>query len=82
MPNPFTSSTKITVTAREAGSTSVEIRDLLGKDIYSSKQMMLGVGEKFIYSLDANALHLAPGTYFVTLHSGGEELTRQVIYVK
>jgi len=82
VPNPFTSSTNITITAREAASTSIEVRDLLGKDIYSSKQMMLGVGEKFTYSLDANALHLAPGTYFVIVRSGGDELTRQVIYIK
>ncbi len=81
-PNPFTSSTKITVTAREAGMASLEIRDLLGKDIYSSKALILGAGEKFAYSLDANTLHLVPGAYFVIVRSGADEITRQVIYVK
>lgn len=82
MPNPFTASTKITVTAREAGSTSLEIRDLLGKNIYSSKTLSLGSGEKFNYTFDANALHLIPEAYFVIVRSGVEEMTRQVIYVK
>ncbi len=82
MPNPFTSSTQITVTAREAGSASFEIRDLLGKEVYSSNKLSLGVNEKYNYSLDANALHLVPGTYFVIVRSAGDELTRKVIYVK
>lgn len=82
VPNPFTLSTQITVTAQEAGMTSVEIRDLLGRDIYSSKTLMLGAGEKFNYTLDASALHLAPGEYFVLVRSAGEEVTRKVIYVK
>jgi len=82
VPNPFTSSTQISIIAREAGSTTLEIRDLLGKDIYSSKALSLGIGEKFTYTLDAKALGLAPGTYFVMVRSGGEELTRQVIYIK
>jgi len=40
-PNPFTSSTQITVSARETGTSSLEIRDLLGKEIYSSKSFIL-----------------------------------------
>lgn len=82
VPNPFTSSTQINIVAREGGSTSLEIRDLLGKDIYSSKSLTLGAGEKFTYTFDAKALHLVPGTYFVIVRSAGDELTRQVIYLK
>lgn len=82
IPNPFTQSTQITVTAEETGSTSLEVHDVLGKEIYSSRSLMLGVGEKFIYTLDANALHLSPGEYFVLVRSGGVEVSRKVIFVK
>jgi len=81
-PNPFTSSTQITISARETGSSSLEIRDLLGKEIYSSKSFILASGEKYSYTLDANNMHLSPGTYFVIVRSNGEELTRQALYIK
>jgi hypothetical protein len=82
VPNPFTSSTQITVSAQEAGRSTLEIRDILGKEVYASREFMLSAGEKYNYTLDANALHLSPGTYFVIVRSSGEELTRQAIYVK
>ncbi len=82
IPNPFTQLMQITVTAQQSGSTSLEVRDLLGKEVYSSRSLSLGVGEKFTYTLDANSLHLAPGAYFVLVRSGGEEVSRKVIYVK
>lgn len=82
VPNPFTKATQITGTAQQSGVTSLEVRDLLGKEIYSSRSLALGVGEKITYTLDANSLHLAPGEYFVLVRSGGEKVTRKVIYVK
>jgi hypothetical protein len=82
VPNPFSAITKITVTAREAGSSSLEIRDLLGKEIYSSKSFELGPGETYSYTFDASAMHLSPGSYFIIVRSHGEELTRQTIFVK
>ncbi|MEI8134070.1 MAG: T9SS type A sorting domain-containing protein [bacterium] len=81
-PNPFTSSAEITISAKENTSSSLEIHDVLGKEIYSSKVMSLSVGDRFKYTLDANSMHLSPGTYFVIVRSGGDELTRQAIYVK
>jgi len=82
VPNPFTSSTQITISARESGKSSLEIRDLLGKEVYATHTLSLSQGEKYNYTLDANALQLAPGTYFVIVRSEGQELTRQAIYVK
>jgi hypothetical protein len=81
-PNPFTASTQITVTAREAGSVALEIRDLLGKEVYASNKLMLGANEKYQYMLDAQSLRLMPGTYFVVVRSGDDELTKQAIYIK
>jgi hypothetical protein len=81
VPNPFTSSTQISVTAGESNMTTLEIRDLLGKDIFSTRAFSIGNGEKYIYRLDAAALHLSPGTYFVIVRSAGKEVTRKLMYL-
>ncbi|MEP7235602.1 MAG: choice-of-anchor D domain-containing protein [Ignavibacteriota bacterium] len=81
-PNPFTASTTIKISARNGGATSFEVRDLLGKSIYSSRNLKLGAGENYSYTLDAASMQLSPGVYMVVVRSGNEEAARQVIYVK
>jgi len=82
VPNPFTSATLVTLTAKQAGPASIEVRDLLGKAIYSTNRISLGAGEVYSFNLDAHALRLSPGEYLLLIQSGGDEVTRKVIYVK
>jgi hypothetical protein len=80
-PNPFTSSTKIVIEAAADGMMNLEVRDVLGRAVYTAKPEMMGAGESRSMNFDAHALGLADGVYYLNANIGGASLTRQLVLI-
>lgn len=81
-PNPFQVSTKIILTAATAGNASFDVRDILGRVVYSAPVQKLGAGDIRTFEFNAQALGLTGGVYYISAQSGNTILTRQVVFVK
>jgi hypothetical protein len=80
-PNPFTNSTKITIEAAQDGMMNLEVRDVLGRVVYTAKPEMIGAGESRSINFDAHGLGLADGVYYLNANIGGASLTRQLVLI-
>ena len=75
-PNPFTSSTRLTLTVDQATSLSVAVHDALGRRVALLHDGMVQAGS---YTLRVDASDLPPGLYLVRATDGrGQTATRSV----
>lgn len=81
-PNPFTTTSTVTISAQSTASMRLVVRDALGRELKSFEPLMMNAGHPVSFDLDAKAMHLAPGVYFVTAICGDSEVTRQAVLVK
>lgn len=82
-PNPFRTSAHVSISSTEEISYMVKLMDALGRNIaieplpYSYFR-----GGAADYEINAEALGLSAGTYYLTISGGGETVTRQLILTK
>lgn len=82
-PNPFRSSTHVSISSPEEIAYNVKLTDALGRNIaidplaYSYFR-----GGAADYEINADALGLSAGSYYLTISGGGETVTRQLILTK
>ena len=81
-PNPFTSSTTISVQAGQSGPMQIEVRDLLGRLVFEAKRGIIASGEKSSMIFDAKSLGLANGVYYLNARFGNEVISRQLVLVR
>jgi hypothetical protein len=82
-PNPFNARTHVTITGKENNTYDVSFRDVLGRAIelpYPSYQYF--AGGMLDFDIDAKALGLAPGVYYLHVKAGGNVISRQIVYIK
>ncbi|HYM19976.1 MAG TPA: hypothetical protein VEW28_03115 [Candidatus Kapabacteria bacterium] len=82
MPNPFSHSSSVEVTALDAGAVKLELVDITGKSVYQSGERFLGIGEKSVFTIDAQRLALAPGSYYIVLHTPAGDVMRKAIVIE
>jgi DNA-binding beta-propeller fold protein YncE len=79
-PNPFNPSTKITFSLKEAGSISLKVYDVLGKEVAVLAEGSQAPG---VYSVSFDAKNLSSGMYFYTLRtSNGFSQTKKMMLMK
>ncbi len=78
-PNPFNPSTVIGFSIKEAGFTSVEVYNILGKKVATLVNSSLEAGN---YKVDFNASAIASGVYIYRITSGSFTQTRKMILEK
>jgi hypothetical protein len=82
-PNPFRTSAHVSISSPEEIGYTVKLNDALGRNIaidplpYS--YFRAGAAD---YEINAEALGLSAGTYYLTISGGGETVTRQLILTK
>jgi hypothetical protein len=82
MPNPFTSSTAISLTSPEAGALGIVVHDALGREVYVSDVRRVGQGTTENFTFDAKSLGLPNGVYYVTAFLGDRQFSRQVVFIR
>ncbi|MFZ4621768.1 MAG: family 10 glycosylhydrolase, partial [Bacteroidota bacterium] len=78
-PNPFNPTTQIEYTIAEKGEVQVSVYDLLGRQTAILVNEQKGPGT---YSLRFDAHGLASGTYFYSLRTNSEIITRRMVLIK
>ncbi|HZK76558.1 MAG TPA: hypothetical protein VFD13_06585 [Candidatus Kapabacteria bacterium] len=81
-PNPFSSIASVRLTARDAGALGIVVHDALGRTVYTSPVIHVGVGTPKSFDFDAKSLGLPNGIYYVTALFGDRQVSRQVVYVR
>ena len=83
-PNPFNPSTTITYDVQEAGDVRLDVHDMDGRLLRTLVDAPQQVGSYSVLwdGRAANGAVLPSGTYFYTLRSGGELLTRRMMLTK
>jgi hypothetical protein len=77
-PNPFAAMLTVNVTPEVAGKVGVKMFDLLGHERFSTDRT-IGRGELSSFAIDAHALGLTAGTYYISITLNGETSIRQVV---
>lgn len=77
-PNPFSGRTTVEVNASPAEQLTLTVLDITGKHIATLANAVYQNG-KHIFELDATALHLKTGIYFVRLQSGHGEVYEKIV---
>ena len=79
-PNPFNSSTKIKYYLPYYGIVELIIYDMLGKNIFSSKETgKIGINEK---KIDFNNLNVSSGVYFIQINFNSQKKLIKTIFLK
>lgn len=78
-PNPFNPSTEISFDLPESGITTLEVYDLLGRQVATLVSGFLSAGT---HTRTLNAEHLPSGVYVYQLRSGSFQATRRLMVVK
>ncbi len=81
-PNPTRNSTTITLQASRASLAQLEVRDLLGRVVYSVEPRVIAAGNTLAVQFDAKSLGLPNGVYYLSAHIGAEQITRQLVVVR
>ncbi len=82
-PNPFRTSAHVSISSSEEISYTVKLTDALGRNIaIEPLPYNYFRGGAADYEINANALGLSPGSYYLTISGGGETVTRQLILTK
>ena len=80
-PNPFNSKTMIPFTLGASGELSLGLFDISGREIVQLLNASLQAGEHLI-SLDAKALGLASGVYYLKLSSGVNTAKQKILFLR
>ena len=78
-PNPFNPTTKISFSITQSGLTTLQVYDVLGKEVAELVNENLSAGN---YSVDFNASNLSSGIYFYRLVSGNVALIKKMILLR
>lgn len=84
-PNPFNSKTLVLIQGKGAGLAEFTITDVLGRNIplHDNRDQKAILRPNIAsYEIDAAAMGLIQGTYYIHIRSGDEIVTRQIVYVK
>jgi hypothetical protein len=77
-PNPFVSTVDVRVTGDEAGKLDVKLFDELGHAVYATSST-ISRGETQSVAIDAKAIGLAQGNYFLAITLNDRTTVRQVV---
>ncbi len=80
-PNPFSSSAFVQLTVPDAGALGIQVRDALGRTVYTSDLRETGAGQTESFEFDAKSLGLPDGVYYVTAFLGERQASRAVVFV-
>jgi hypothetical protein len=80
-PNPFNPSTTISYELPRQATVSLELHDVLGRNIAILLNERKEAG-RYFYSLDAERLSLSSGVYFYTMKTDGFSQTKKMIFAK
>lgn len=75
-PNPFSKSTSIDITLKEAASVSVDIYNTIGQKVITKVQEKLSTGT---HTINIDCAKLKSGIYFYTVKAGDNAMTRKMI---
>ncbi len=78
-PNPFNPSTEIRFSLPEAGTASLRVHDIAGREVATLVNGMTERGEHVV-SFDAS--RLSTGVYFYALEAAGQTMTRKMVLAK
>jgi len=78
-PNPFNPTTTIEFTVHKAGNVRLAVYDMLGRQVESLVDKYLEAG---VFRVTFDARMLPGGTYFYTLQSGEQSLTKKMMLLK
>jgi hypothetical protein len=78
-PNPFNASTTIPITIAQAGRTTIQIYSLTGQLVTTLLDADLPAGERRV---GWSPRSLASGVYLCTMATGGDLVTRPILYLK
>jgi len=78
-PNPFNPVTTIRFQLTESGYTTLKVYDILGKEITVLVNEYKTAGSYQVYF---DAKQLSSGTYFYTLQSSGQSITKRMMLIK
>jgi hypothetical protein len=78
-PNPFNSTTTFAFTLPEAGSVTLKIHDLLGREVATVLNSYKPAGA---YEIHWSAAELPAGVYMYTLQSGSFKQTQKMLFLK
>ena len=78
-PNQFNPATKIEYSLREPGDVKLFVYDLLGKKIATLVDSFQSAGS---YSVNFNGSSLSSGTYFYSIETGGQKISKKMILMK
>ena len=78
-PNPFNPVTKINFDIPKTGFVSLKVYNILGKEVAN---LVNGVKNAGIYSVDFDGTNLASGTYFYKLESNGFVDSKKMVLIK
>ncbi len=81
-PNPTHNNTTITLEAAKSGMMQLEIRDVLGRVVYSLDPKMIAGGSSNSVQFDASSLGRSNGTYYLSASVAGETITRKLVLLK
>jgi hypothetical protein len=81
-PNPFVEETRIVCNLPKAAALSVTIHDVSGRQVAEYGLVSASKHEVFWNGTDRDGRRLAPGTYFIRLHTGGITLSKKVLLLK
>ncbi|MCK5788416.1 MAG: T9SS type A sorting domain-containing protein, partial [Chlamydiia bacterium] len=74
-PNPFNGSTRITVTTETTANVMIEISNIMGQTIYTSREGRIRGSKEIIL----NANNIDAGVYFYTVTVGHQRITKKMI---
>lgn len=80
-PNPFNGQTRITYTIPRAGTVTIQVFDLLGREVTHLDQPNLTAGQHCT-TWNTTSLGLASGTYIVRLSQGNQQVATRAMLVK
>ncbi len=81
-PNPFSSIASVRLTAQDAGALGIVVHDALGRTVYTSPLLHVGMGGSETFNFDAKSLGLPNGIYYVTALFGDRQVSRQVVFAR
>ena len=78
-PNPFNPSTEIRFSLPEAGTASLRVHDIAGREVAT---LVNGTTERGEHVVSFDASRLSTGVYFYTLEAAGQSMTRKMVLAK
>jgi hypothetical protein len=78
-PNPFSETTSIRYTLEQAGTVSIIVTDIFGKEVKTIKRGLENAGN---HSVPLSAESMAQGTYYVSVSFNDVTLTKTIVVVK